>query len=76
VARESCWQVELLSNVTKLADAAVKERYIQGMFATVTAPAGVNRKSRHMTLVEQVWQIAGLEGEIVNAAAFVACLPG
>jgi hypothetical protein len=69
-ARKSQRQVELLNKVAKLTDAAVEERYFQGMYATVTAPAGVNRKARHMVLVEQVRQIAGLEGAIVECGCF------
>jgi hypothetical protein len=69
-AREHFRQVELLSKTGKLKDAAVEERYFQGMFATVTAPGGVNRKARHMTLVEHVRQIAGLQGDIVECGCF------
>lgn len=69
-AREHFRQVELLTKTAPLADAAVEERYFQGMFATVTAPNGVNRKFRHMTLVEHVRQIAGLQGDIVECGCF------
>ncbi len=69
-ARESYRQVELLCKVGKLPDPAVEERYFQAMYATVTPPAGVNRKSRHMALVEQVRQIAGLEGAMVECGCF------
>lgn len=69
-AREHFRQAEKLTKTEKLADAAVEERYFQGMFATVTAPGGINRKARHMVLVEHVRQIAALQGDIVECGCF------